>query len=641
MKPFDHPLGRNPLLSRGDVERSLVELLAPLEDHALPGGYYLGSAAARYSPKIALMEGWSRTLWGIGPLIAGGGEYPGLDRVLAILKQGINPKDPGWWGIPLDKDQRLVEMAAIALSLIIARNRFWESLDKTEQEQLYTWLAAIEGRELPDTNWHFFRILVCTAFRKLGLPVDEGAEKESFDRIEACYVGDGWYQDGIGGTYDFYNPFGFHFYGLVYAGLAADQDRSRAAIYVERARLFAPRFAAWFREDGSIVPYGRSLTYRFAAASFFSACAFAGIEALPWGLMKGLLLRNLRWWFSRPILDNGGILSTGYGYPNLIMADTYNSPGSPYWGLKAYLVLALGEDHPFWRAGERPLSDLFAASTGAGASGLPVNRATGADPADRALIMAEKIPGFILSRSPEDVQLLVPGQYPGFDMAHAAEKYCKFAYSARFGFCVSHSNYNIEMTGCDSMLLLTEDGYWRQRRQVRTLGSGENWTASIWEPWVDVRITTFLVSLGTWHVRLHRIESGRTLRTVEGGFPVKRYAEFGEAPPAGNAAAVPREALAAFDWGASRIAALEDGSRRQGAVVIPGPNLNILYPSVAVPVLEGTLEPGLTVWAAGVRAGDPAAVLSEGRPSLRVLDNNRVEVFDARGIKAAELSLGN
>jgi hypothetical protein len=640
MKALDHPLGENPLVSREDVEQSLRELLAPLEAHALPGGYYLGDAAAHYSPRVALMEGWSRTLWGVGPLLAGGGEYPGLCGTLAILKQGINPEDPGWWGTPRNKDQRLVEMAAIALSLTIARDHFWEPLDKTEQERLYTWLAAIEKRELPATNWHFFRILVCTAFRELGLPVDERAERESFDLIESCYAGDGWYQDGIGGNYDFYNPFGFHYYGLIYAKLAAHRDQDRAARYIERARLFAPRFAAWFREDGSIVPYGRSLTYRFAAASFFSACAFADQEVLPWGLIKGILLRNLRWWFSRPILDKGGILSIGYGYPNLIMADIYNAPGSAYWGMKAYLVLALGNEHPFWRAEERPLQDLFGGPAGGktgkvGGSG----KAGKAGGSGETRIIAEKIPGFILSHSPEDVQLLVPGQYPGFDMAHAAEKYCKFAYSARFGFCVSHSNYNIEMTGCDSMLMLSEDGYWRQRRQVKDLRSGPNWTASIWEPWADVRITTLLVSLGTWHVRLHRIESGRSLRTIEGGFSLKRYHGFDEALPPENAAALPSEAAAAFDWGASRIAALEDNSRRRGALVIPGPNLNILYPSALIPVLEGTLEPGLTVWAAGVRAGDPEAVLSEGCPSLIVSDNKRVEIFDPRGVKATEVSL--
>jgi hypothetical protein len=104
-----------------------------------------------------------------------------------------------------------------------------------------------------------------------------------------------------------------------------------------------------------------------------------------------------------------------------------------------------------------------------------------------------------------------------------------------------------------------------------------------------------------------------------------------------NLAAVSREAAVSFDWGASRIAALEAGSRRKGKILIPSPNLNILYPSAAVPVLEGVLEPGLTIWAAGVRAGDREAVLGEDLPSLTISDTGRVDVFDIRANKAAEL----
>jgi hypothetical protein len=599
-KPLN-PLSSNPLISRSDLERSLVTLLAPLKEHAVPGGYHLGNAGAHYPPKTALMEGWSRTLWGIAPLIAGGGTCPDPDTVLLILRQGIDPASPGYWGECGDTDQYLVEMAAIALSLITARRVFWDPLDREDRRRLYVWLSAIEKRKLPANNWHFFRILVCAAFRELGLPVDKEAEKESFDLVESCYRGEGWYLDGTGGAYDLYNPMGFHFYGLLYAKLAGDPER--AARYTERARLFAQKFASWFREDGSAVPYGRSLTYRFAAVSLFSAAAFAGPDILPWGVLKGLILRNMRWWFSRPILDNGGVLSVGYGYPNLVMADTYNSPGSPYWGLKAYLVLALGADHPFWRSEEAPLPEI---------------------PGGEAEIKADPAPGFIVTRTPEDVQMLNPGQYPAFDMNHPAQKYGKFAYSARFGFCVSLGSCNIEKTGGDSMLMVSEgDGYWRERRQVRGRASGSNWTRSVWNPWPDVEITTTLVSLGAWHVRVHRIQSGRALETVEGGFAVRRYEPFDPAPPVCNTAGREPEALAAFPWGASRIAALEPapdtgktGGGRKGSLLFPAPNLNIQDPAVVIPVLEGRVGPGSALLACAVRAGDRDAVANAELPSI-------------------------
>lgn len=568
------------------------------------------------------MEGWSRTLWGIGPLAAGKGRYADIDTCLSILREGVNPGSPGYWGVPGDRDQRLVEMAAIALSLILAKELFWDTLDEKTQAQLYTWLSAIEKRELPPNNWHFFRVLVCTAFRELGLPVDEKAEQESLALIESCYRGDGWYQDGAGGNFDNYNPFAFHFYGLVYAKIAGARNPERAARYIERARLFVPRYAAWFREDGSVIPYGRSLSYRFAVVSLFSACAFAGVEILPWGVLKGLVLRNLRWWFNQPILDAGGLLSVGYGYSNLCMADTYNSPGSPYWALKTYLVLALGEDHPFWQAEELPLPAL-------------------------PRIQSEKIPGFIIVRSSDDVQLLCAGRYPNFDMNHEAEKYCKFAYSARFGFCVSHSNYNLAKIGCDSMLMLGEEdglsnevfrGYWRQRREVTEIKTGENWVSSVWKPWRDVRITTIIVSLGAAHIRLHRIESGRKLKTAEGGFSLPRYRGLEEPSPPGNTAAGNHEALAAFAWGASRITALERNTVRQGALIVPAPNLNILEPSAVIPVLEGTLEPGITILACAVRAGDREAVMGEKIPAVVIMEGS-AEIFDRDGKSVGRLSI--
>ncbi|MDL2229250.1 DUF2264 domain-containing protein [Treponema sp. OttesenSCG-928-L16] len=596
---FESTLSHNPLAARADVKQSLRDILEPLQKYAVNGGYQLGNTSAHYAPGIARMEGWSRTLWGIAPLLAGGGDFSGLDTSLAILKEGINPRRSGYWGLAEKRDQRLVEMAAIALSLMISPEYFWDALSAEEQGQLYTWLAQIETLEVADNNWHFFRVLVCTAFRERGLPVNEAAEKESFDFIESCYRDDGWYSDGIGGMYDFYNPFGFHFYGLVYAKIAGRRDAERAEKYIERARLFARHFINWFREDGSFVPYGRSLGYRFAAASFFSACAFADLEVLPWGVMKGIVLRNFRYWFSRPIFDNGGVLSIGYAYPNLIMADQYNSPGSPYWSLKTYLILALPEAHPFWDAEELPLPEL-----------PPVH--------------ADPVPGFIVSRSHEDVQLLVPGKYPAYQVVHAAAKYAKFAYSARFGFCTAHSSYDLEKTGCDSSLLFSEgDGYWRERRNTEDIRSGENWTCGVWKPWEDVRVFTLLAALGRWHIRIHRIESGRSLETAEGGFSLPLDNEGEKVPYPENRSALSSQVIIQSAEGVSRIAALEEGSCRRGEALIPSPNLNILYPRVMIPLLRGRIEPGHTLLISAVRAGDPAAS-EEAMPAVH-LNGNKTE----------------
>jgi hypothetical protein len=283
------------------------------------------------------------------------------------------------------------------------------------------------------------------------------------------------------------------------------------------------------------------------------------------------------------------------------MADRYNSPGSPYWALKMFLILALNENHPFWQAEETPLSN-------------------------QPQVTADKIPGLIISRNADDVQFLCSGRIAPFEMNHAAQTYCKCAYSARFGFCVSHGGANLEQAGGDSMLLLsdldseTETGgnHWRERRGTTEILSGENWISSVWRPWPDVKIFTLLISLGAWHLRFHRIESARKLKTAEGAFAIKRFNDFDEALPLNNSAAVEWEALTAFPWGASRIVALELSSTRIGTLVVPAPNLNILEPSAVIPTLTGTLEAGTSILVTAVRAGDRNAVIEAPLPVVAI-----------------------
>jgi hypothetical protein len=201
-----------------------------------------------------------------------------------------------------------------------------------------------------DNNWKFFRIFVDIALDRVGAEFDRSLTKQYLEELESFYIGDGWYRDGNVSRVDHYIPFAMHFYGLIYSKLVDDDYAQR---YRERAILFARDFRRWFAPDGATIPFGRSLTYRFACAGFWSALAFADVEALPWGEVKHLCLQHLRWWSDKPMTNRDGILSIGFGYPNLLMSESYNSAGSPYWAFKAFLPLAIAEDHPFWTATEK------------------------------------------------------------------------------------------------------------------------------------------------------------------------------------------------------------------------------------------------------------------------------------------------
>ncbi|MCI9368026.1 MAG: DUF2264 domain-containing protein, partial [Oscillospiraceae bacterium] len=77
MACFELPIHQNPLRTRKDVERALLQLLEPVKGRFTAGnaGLKLGAHAAHYGEGSARMEAFSRMLWGLGPLCQNAGSY--------------------------------------------------------------------------------------------------------------------------------------------------------------------------------------------------------------------------------------------------------------------------------------------------------------------------------------------------------------------------------------------------------------------------------------------------------------------------------------------------------------------------------------------------------------------------------------
>jgi hypothetical protein len=106
---------------------------------------------------------------------------------------------------------------------------------------------------------------------------------------------------------------------------------------------------------------------------------------------------------------------------------------------------------------------------------------------------------------------------------------------------------------------------------------------STWHPWPDVEVTTWLTARPPWHVRVHRVRTGRTLHTAEGGFAVDRDAGT-------DRRTGPGYARVSAPAGLTGIRDL-DGPR-PGEVVDCLPGTNVLARRTALPVLVGRLPPG-------------------------------------------------
>lgn len=111
------------LSSRQDVAQTLTAMLSAL-DKQFPENvaqFSLGNTCAHYSTDIAEMEGLSRALWGLFPLLAGGAEVPFSDKYLTAIKLGTDPQSPSYWGKPGRTISVWLRWRPTALALLCCR----------------------------------------------------------------------------------------------------------------------------------------------------------------------------------------------------------------------------------------------------------------------------------------------------------------------------------------------------------------------------------------------------------------------------------------------------------------------------------------------------------------------------------------
>lgn len=551
------------LQTKKDYQEKLFEILNPVLPHYSTGGAQLtlGYTGASYPPKTAGLEAFARVLWGLAPYFCGGGTSEEFEKIYVQgLTRGTDPNDSEYWGeAATDYDQALCEMAAIAVGLLLAPEKLWEPLSTSAKSNLAAWLNQINSKNVPGSNWMFFTVLVNVAFKKLGRQeFNQKKMNECLDAINRYYVGNGWYQDGPSDRYDYYIAFALHYYGLIYSAFMNEDDPKNSQEFKNRAAIFGKQFLYWFDENGAGVPYGRSLTYRFAQVAFYSACVYAGVETLDLPIIKGIIDRNLNMWWNSHMRDFSGILTIGYEYPNLIMAEIYNAPGSPLWALKTFLLLALGDDHPYWKAEAAPF------------------------PAVEPVKLLTEAKTFLVHRNGNTIMYPAgTGNYV-VQQGHMEEKYGKFAYSSKFGFSVHKANDCLENFAPDNELVFEIGGLFFGRPKADKADVSMDGIVSCWSPFKGIDVVTELtVNHNSYSVK-HTITSNIACTAYSCGFALPTDTPNYEAGVTDDAAVV-----------MSNYRGCEVGGG-PGLIITASSNTNLLYPRTAIPAVRHTIEAGVT-----------------------------------------------
>ena len=551
--------------SKKAAEQALLDVLNPLKPFYSESGarIHVGVTSTHYENDTIPMEAFARPLWGLVPFWTGGGSDPEFEELYRKgLEAGPDPTHPDYWHTCRDYDQKFCEMAAIAFGMLFCPEKVWEPLSERGKDNLVEWLWEINRNECCACNWQFFSIMTNVALYKAGRPYDKKRLQEGLDCIDAYYDAGGWYNDGNGGDKDYYNPFVMVTYGMVYARFMEKEDPERCRRYIERALAFGKDYIYWFSEDGSAFAYGRSMTYRFAQAAYFSVCALCGVEVFPLPVLKGILARHLAHWLNLPIWDNADILSIGYAYPNLQMSESYNAPGSPYWAMKAFMFLGLPEDHPFWAAECAPLPKL-----------------------DERKYLEHA--GMVIQRGKENVVALVPGRLVADGHSHTVEKYSKFAYSSKFGFSIMRSNVTLAECAPDSMLAFEAYGYFFVKDVIDPdfTVSDERLIFS-WSPIKGIHVKTTIEPTQTGHIRTHEITSDVECKAYDCGFAVSTD----DRKPYSRTENEDTSCVENEDGYCSVRAVEGDGA---GQVLIPDPNTNLMASKTSIPMAVYAIRPGV------------------------------------------------
>ena len=264
------------------------------------------------------------------------------------------------------------------------------------------------------------------------------------------------------------------------------------------------------------------------------------------------------------------------------------------------MTLSLPETHPFWAAVEEPYPAVLRGSTRI---------------LENPLHIATNLGGH--------TYILSSGQQCSYDLKQSAAKYGKFAYSSAFGYSVPVGNGTLEEAGADSALALSDDGeFWRCRRKTLNARFEDGKLRSSWRPWPDVEIETWLIppteAAPLWHLRVHRIKTGRKLFTAEGAFAI-----YGQRQDGRHLDALTAEedesfgyfesgssARAASRAGASGIVALEPSNptlTRTGKVIRLDANSNLIESRCVLPTLIAEVQPSeREVWFVTAVFGKPS-----------------------------------
>ncbi|MBC8039219.1 MAG: DUF2264 domain-containing protein, partial [Opitutaceae bacterium] len=413
---------------------------------------------------VTPMAAWLSQPGRPGTLSVGASTVNVAETLRRALVNGTDPAEATRWPFPANQaDQIVVEAqqpAFAAWLLHDATNRsgapgaaVWSGFTSAQRSNLASFLSATGSPSFSYTNnWNLFVTINQEACKRLALAgvsefsgYSQSAINTGLEKIQAMHRGGGWYADSdTEDIFDDYIPYVLLPEQMNHFIMGRADTQAQTVIPGTNGRGRAEILAdvsAWLRfqvrtfdATGGNPEYGRSSSYKFSRLRPLLQAYYIdrvlntptgwnlGFKVLPAEITPGMLRRLVRLHLSH-YLANGSIDPVTFALRNGQSADSspeikesYTHDGSVYWAMNAFTALfMLPNDDPLWSAVEEPLPSETTACEN-----------------------WYQRPGFLLRTLPAQghVELfnlrVIKNAWMGDEYYN---KYTKFAYSSRFGYC--------------------------------------------------------------------------------------------------------------------------------------------------------------------------------------------------------------
>lgn len=474
---------------RDSIIEYLEELLAPLQKQYENVGSF-GDVDSQHGSTISWYEMFARSTYGIIALTTVKRHNPYINIYNKSLLSLINSNIYSTFKAC---DQKAVELIPLIAMLYIHREYTWDTYTETQKKQILIYFENINNITIHTNNWQFFRIIVSTLLEKLGHKYYTQEIDQCWRIIESCYTGEGWYRDGENGPKDYYIAFGYHFYSLLYCYLFPENNICKKL--KARAKIFALDFFAFFDNEGRMIPYGRSLIYRYATLSFWSLFLLTKIDESLDHKIINIIQKGINWWKQQEIINNDGIINLGYCYRNETICEDYNSSGSVYWVMKFFLILLLDKNEPVWN-----------------------NSAPFCKKDNRISTIAN---GDHIITSTDLCNTLYPNSYIGSPNTQNTAKYMRFAYNSATGFNLSKDSTEFRFLSDDSSLVFNIAGV-KHQREKNIFYKNHGWYQEFfWKCGELISIRSFIIPMDYAYMRIHYIDTTIECECYETGYAIE------------------------------------------------------------------------------------------------------------------------